>query len=264
MSERDLNIRDEGPRDALPVVLLHAFPLHGEQWEAQCAALAGRARTIRFDVRGFGESPLGTSAYFLEHLTDDLFAVLDRLSVRAALLCGLSMGGYMALRAVERDPARVCGLLLADTQALSDSDQAKLGRAETLRKLWADGRASFADATLKRSLSPRTFERNPELVTRIRSMIMAARDESIAAALAALATRTDTTASLTRIAVPTAVVVGEHDAITPPAVARTLAAQIRGAEVHELDDAGHLSNMEAPAAFNQILLQHLNRVATAS
>lgn len=263
MSERGLNVLDEGPRDALPVVLLHAFPLHGGQWDAQCAALAGRARTICFDVRGFGKSPL-TGPYFFEHLTDDLFALLDRLSVRAALLCGLSMGGYMALRAVEREPSRVRGLLLADTQALPDSDQAKLGRAETLRKLWADGRSSFADATLKRSLSPHTFEHNPELVAHIRSMIMAARDESIAAALAALATRTDTTATLPRVNVPTSVVVGEHDAITPPTVARTLAAHIPGAELHELHNAGHLSNLEDPGAFNQILLSLVERCSTAA
>lgn len=254
-------IHDAGARDKLPVVFLHAFPLHSGQWDAQREALRSRARVVSLDARGFGTSPPSATGYLLEHLVDDLFAALDALSIRSALLCGLSMGGYVALRAVERDPARVRGLVLADTQAAADSNEAKLGRAEALRKLWREGRESFAEANLKRALSPHTFERAPEVVERAKAMVLEASDEAIAAALAALATRTDLSESLSRIAVPTRVIVGSDDVITPPKVARALAAQIPGADVHELEHAGHLSNLEAPEAFNRLLIEQLERVA---
>lgn len=256
---RHLHVHESGSRSGIPIVFLHAFPLHDGMWDAQRGALS-RARCIGFDARGLGRSALTTHAFMLEHMVDDLFAVLDELGVASAVLCGLSMGGYVALRAVEREPERVRGLLLADTQAAADADQAKLARADGVRALRDGELGAYADAQLKRVLCSHTHAHKPHVVQAAREMILAARAEGISGALVALATRTDVSDGLAQIRVPTSVLVGNEDAVTPPAVARKLAAAIPGAELHVLEQAGHLSNLEAPEAFDQLLSQLVTRV----
>ena len=230
-------------------------------WSAQRDALLDKARFISFDVRGLGKSPLPVGPMMLEHVVDDLFALLDHLGIRSAMLCGLSMGGYVALRAVQREPARVSGLLLADTQAAADANEAKLKRADGVRKLLRDGVSSYADAFLPGALAKSTVQEAKPAFARARDLVLDSSAAGIAGGLVALATRTDVTAVLPRIAVPTRVLVGEHDAVTPPAVARALSEQIPGSDCHVLAGAGHLANLEAPDAFNRLLLEHVSRVA---
>jgi pimeloyl-ACP methyl ester carboxylesterase len=249
-----LRVIDEGDREQLPVVFLHAFPYHAGMWEGQRAALRGRARFVAYDARGMGPQAVHAAPFMLEHMVDDLLALLDRRGIERCLLCGLSMGGYVALRAVERAPERVVGLMLCNTQAGSDSDEAKLGRAAGVRLLASQGLAAFGEAQLARQLSPHTVGHAPDLLARLRAQIAESSAEGVAGCLVALATRTDQHEMLASIRVPTLVVVGEHDAITPPAVARALAARIPGAALHVLPQAGHLSNLEAESAFNALLL----------
>ncbi|HEY6876932.1 MAG TPA: alpha/beta fold hydrolase, partial [Polyangiales bacterium] len=147
----ELRFSDEGT--GVPVLFLHAFPYHRAQWEGQRAALYDRARFLSLDARGMGADTAPPRAYLLEHLVDDVLALLDQRGVSDAVLCGCSMGGYIALRLAERAPERVRGLLLVDTQAAADSDEAKLARAAGLRTLAHEGKAAFATAQLKRQLS---------------------------------------------------------------------------------------------------------------
>jgi 3-oxoadipate enol-lactonase len=261
MTELDFHHLEYGDRDALPVVFLHAFPYHGGMWDGQRAILADRVRFISFDVRGLGRSSLSRSAFMLEHLVDDLFALLDRLSIESAMLCGLSMGGYIALRAAQREPGRIRGLVLADTQSASDGNDAKLARAEGVRSVRRDGIDAFADGQLKRGLSPNTHANRPEIVARLRAMILESSPAGIEDALVALATRTDTTEDLAKITAPTCVLVGEHDVITPPSAARALAAGIPNARLHVLENAGHISNVEAALEWNRLLIEHVGRVS---
>jgi 3-oxoadipate enol-lactonase len=263
MAELDFHFQQEGDPAALPVVFLHAFPYHSGMWDEQRLAVSDRAHFIALDLGGLGPSPSRRGAYMLEHLVDDLIALLDHLSIPSAVLCGLSMGGYVALRAVERYPARVRGLLLADTQAASDSDAAKLARADGVRSLLRDGIGPFTEAQLKRGLSPYTHAQRPALLVRMRALCLQSEARAMASGLVALATRTDTTDTLARIAVPTSIVVGEHDVITPPATARALAERIPGADLHVLENAGHIANVEAPQAFNRVMLALLARVEAA-
>jgi 3-oxoadipate enol-lactonase len=261
MADLGIHVVDDGG-DQLPVLFLHAFPLHGGMWHAQRDALRGKARFISFDVRGLGKSkPRGPS--MLEHLVDDVLSVLDQQRVESALLCGLSMGGYVALRTIERAPERVRGLLLCDTQSAADSDEAKLKRAEGIRKLMREGVDAYAEGFMKSALSSRTLETRSDVVADVKRIILESTPEGVAGALMALATRTDTSGSLTRIRVPTRVLVGDHDTMTPPTMAHALATAIPGANVHELHGAGHLSNLECPDAFNALLIQHIERVARA-
>lgn len=242
---------DEGAGEA--VLLLHAFPYHHGMWAPQRAALSGRARALAFDARGLGARG-AVGAYMLEHTVDDALAVLDHAGVERAVLCGVSMGGYAALRLAQRAPERVRGLLLADTQAAADGDAAKLARAEGLRALARDGLPAFADAQLARQLSPHSRSHSPTLVSELRALILTSSAEGVASALVAIATRTDLASHLPEIRVPTRVVVGQDDLVTPPAAAEALARAIPGASLAVLERAGHLANLEAPEAFNAELL----------
>jgi pimeloyl-ACP methyl ester carboxylesterase len=251
---------DEGDKQALPVVFLHAFPYHSDMWQAQHPAILGVARFIAFDARGLGRRKSHTSAYMLEHTVDDLLALLDYLSIDKAVLCGLSMGGYVALRAVARAPERVRGLILANTQAASDTDAARLGRAEGVRVLERDGAEAFFEQQIKRQLSPHSQATRPELIARLKELTAGATEGGIAASLVAIATRSDQTEKLKEIRVPTLVIAGADDVIAPPAAAQFLAEQIPQATLHVLAKAGHLTNLEAETEFNGALTEFLARI----
>jgi pimeloyl-ACP methyl ester carboxylesterase len=262
MTKLAFHFHDDGS-DGHPVVFLHAFPLHSAMWRAQHEALSGVARCISFDVSGLGRSALPATPNMLEHLVDDLFSLLDFLQISSALLCGISMGGYIALRAVEREPARVSGLLLADTQAGADGNEAKQKRAAAIRALRADGSAPYVENFLKAALCPHTHEHQPHVVAAARALMLDSTAQGMAHGLAVLASRTDTTGALSGIRVPTRVVVGEQDAVTPVQVMREMADKILGADFHVLPNAGHLSNLEAPELFNRLLVEHVEHVRTA-
>ncbi len=250
---------DVGPRAGAPVVLLHAFPVCHEMWTAQIAALQDRYRVIALDVRGFGQSVDPTGQYLLETFVDDLMALLDHLEVRQAVLCGLSMGGYIALRAVEREPDQVRGLVLCDTRSEADSNDAKLKRGEAIRAIREHGLPAFAEKFLRVALAPETFETRPDVVTTLRSWILANHPMGVCGGLLAMAGRTDTTGSLSNIRVPTLLLVGDQDALTPPSVAHAMQARIPNAECHAIPGAGHMSNLEQPAVFNDRLREFLDQ-----
>jgi pimeloyl-ACP methyl ester carboxylesterase len=253
----DFPFIDEGDKHKPPVIFLHAFPYHSAMWAPQRRALRDHARFIAFDARGLGTRSAQSTAYMLENTVDDLLALLDQLAIERCVLCGLSMGGYAALRAVARAPGRVRGLLLADTQAPADSDAAKLTRAAGLHALLRDGSASFAQQQIQRQLSPYTLAHKPALVAELQAMAVSSSVAGIAASLVAIATRTDQGPSLPEIRVPTCVIVGADDLVTPPSAAQSLAERIPGAKLHVLKKAGHLSNLEAEDEFNRVLLEYL-------
>lgn len=252
---------DDGDAHALPVVFLHAFPYHSGMWEPQREALRGHARFIAFDAPGLGTRSGNTTAYMLEHVVDDLLALLDHLRIERCVLVGLSMGGYVALRAVTRAPERVRGLVLANTQAGADSDKSRLGRAEGLRALARNGAAAFVAAQVEKQLSPRTRSMSPEVGARLAALASDATDAGIAASLVAIATRGDHTSTLADIGVPTIVLAGAEDVVTPPALAEVLAQNIPNAVLHVLAGAGHISNLETEPEFTATLLAFLAQLA---
>jgi pimeloyl-ACP methyl ester carboxylesterase len=249
-----LLVRDLGPRAGVPVVLLHGFPMDGTMWRPQVAALEGEFRVVCWDARGHGRSGGGGAAVAFEWFVDDLLAVLDRLEIDRAVLVGLSMGGYTALRFAEREPSRVRALVLADTKSGADGNDARVKRAAGARKALSEGSRAFADGFLATAFAPGA---DPKVVASSKKVIAAMDPKAIASALVALATRTDTTESLATIQVPTLVIVGEKDALTPPSDSRALAAAIPGARLVEIPGAGHFSNLQAPGPFNAALLGFL-------
>ena len=245
-----------GPDTGCPILFLHGFPFNSDMWTPQIRRFSDHTRCIAYDIRGHGRTDIGDTHYTLEFFVDDLVALLDFLHVQQAIVCGLSMGGYIALRAIERYPQRVCGLVLCDTRSEGDSNEAKVKRSEAIQRLKAD-LTQFTDGFLKTALAEATFQNQPSVVEQIRNMILLNAPPAMAGTLLALAARTDTTAILPRIQVPTLVLVGAEDRITPPEVAQRMSTQIPNAKLQVIPNAGHLSNLENPAVFNTALASFL-------
>ncbi len=250
---------DAGDRSGMPVIFLHGFPFSHEMWTPQLGPVGQSHRAIAYDIRGHGMSDVGDGQYTIDGHVDDLFAFLDLLSIGECIAVGLSMGGYITLRALERDPGRFKGAVLCDTKSEADTDEAKIKRFETMKAVKRGGSVEFAEAFAHAVFWEGTFTSKPEVVASIKRVIGRTPPLSIAGTLLALASRTDTTPSLNSIAVPTLILVGEHDAVTPPAASRAMHERIPGSQLYVIPASGHMSNIENPEAFNEKLLAFLKR-----
>jgi 3-oxoadipate enol-lactonase len=234
-----------------PLVLLHAFPLARVMWRPQVEALAADHRVLAPDLRGFGGTSLFDGPPSVERMADDVAGWLDALGVtEPVVLGGLSMGGYVALAFERRHAARLRGLILADTRAEADSAEAKANRDRLIAFARSHPTSEVVEQLVPKLVSEATWERRPEVVDEVRRIGSAQSANGIIAALEALRDRPDSTSGLGKIAVPTLVVVGAADALTPPALAQGMVAAIPDARLATIEWAGHLSNLEQPEAFN--------------
>jgi pimeloyl-ACP methyl ester carboxylesterase len=242
-----------------PVVFLHAFPLDRTMWAPQTSALAGEWRCITIDTRGFGNS-LGAGPFGVDRYADDVLAVLDAAGVERATILGLSMGGYVALALWRRAPERVRALVLADTRPGADVPDTRERRRELIALAREKGVAAVVDRQLVGLLGKTTRDRHAEIESAVRAIGTRASAEGIVGALEALLARPDSTATLPTISVPTLVIVGDEDVLTPPKEARSMHGAIRRSRLEVITQAGHLSNMERPAAFNVVLSEFLRSI----
>jgi pimeloyl-ACP methyl ester carboxylesterase len=212
------------------------------------------ARVIVPDLRGFGESKASRSAESIDQYADDLAQLLDQIGIGAekVTLAGLSMGGYIVFAFLRRYQARVRAVVLADTRANADTDEARQGREKMARLAEEKGPAAIAEQMLPKLLSKNA---SAELRAKVRRLIEENNREGIAAALRAMATRPDARPQLESITVPTLVIVGSDDEVTPPDAARAMQQAIRGCKLVEIPRAGHLSNLECPEPFTAALLE---------
>jgi 3-oxoadipate enol-lactonase len=252
-----LSYADEGPGPA--VVLLHGYPLSRAMWAEQIPSLGAIYRVIAPDLRGHGNSPAPEGIYTIDEMADDVIETLDRLHIpEQVVLGGLSMGGYVALSIILRYPERVRALLLIDTQAGADSTEAAAGREVTAKAvLEANSAAPIVDGMIARLFSPVFRDHRPEKVEPLRTVMAQTTPRGIAGALRGMAKRPDRRADLAKIAVPTLVLVGEVDVITPPAVAKSLAEAIPGAQLDVIPGAGHMAPYENPSVANTVILRFL-------
>jgi 3-oxoadipate enol-lactonase len=239
------------------VVFVHAFPLGLFMWEAQAAALEATHTVVRFDDRGFGDTPAGDGLLTMERIADDAAALMDHLGISQAVVAGCSMGGYATLAFARRHPDRLKGLVLQDTKAGADNDEGRRNRAVLSDKVRKEGAAAVAEAFMPKLLGPTTQSEQPALVERVRDAILRTSPQGMIDALAGLAARADSTPSLREIRVPTLVVCGDEDTIIPMADSEGLHRGIGGSRFVVLPKAGHLSNLEQPAAYNEALIAFL-------
>jgi len=245
-----LHVVEKGDPAAPPVVFIHGFPFSHKMWASQVDAVSQSLRAIAYDVRGLGESSMGDGQYTIEGHVDDLIALLDHLEIPQCVVVGLSMGGYITLRALERNPERFRAAVLCDTRSEADTSEAKIMRARTMAAVKSRGSLWFAEDFIKKVFAPDSFTAVPEAVEMIRTTIAHTPPLAIAGMLLALAARTDTTPSLPAIRVPTLILVGEHDTTTPPDASRAMHERIPGSELHIIPRAAHMSPLENPDEVN--------------
>jgi pimeloyl-ACP methyl ester carboxylesterase len=239
-----------------PVILLHAFPLSADMWRSQLESVPDRWLFIAPDLRGLGPAH-GNPARSMDDLADAVFELLEALHIDSAALGGLSLGGYVAFAMMRRERERFSAIFLADTRAAADTDQARGARNRMLETVRARGADAVADEMLPKLLGESSRRDQPDLETRVRALIRSNTPEGIAGAIEATRDRADSTATLASIDVPTLILCGEEDTLTPPTEARSMQERIRRSNLVLLPRAGHLSNLEAPEQFSTALCDFL-------
>ena len=258
----DIEIAYEEAGIGLPVLWVHAFPCNRAFWAPQTRALLDHARCIAPDLRGFGGSTV-SGPWSMDQYADDLAGLLDVIGVRQAVIAGLSMGGYIAFAFWRRHRERVRALVLADTRAGADSEETRAKRVATIALARERGPGAVADAQITGLVGKTTRERHPDVVEHLHQILSTAPMEGICGAADAMLSRPDSTPTLATIDVPTLVVVGEEDAITPVKEARQMHEAIRGSRLEVIPGAGHASSFERPAAFNHLISEFLASLTLA-
>jgi 3-oxoadipate enol-lactonase len=243
VSGATLNYEERGT--GTPLVLLHGFPLDSRIWREQVAALSDRFRVIAPDLRGFGQSK-SNDAFTMESLADDVHALLADLRALPCVLGGLSMGGYVALAYAKKYPTDLRGLALIDTKAEGDTGEGKAGREKMIELARTQGTKAVADQMMPKMLAADADKTRPQVKRELDQIMNTQTPLTIEHALAAMRDRPDFVAHLPSIATLTVVIVGEHDAITPPAGAEKMSKAIPKSTYVVIHGAGHMSPMEQP------------------
>jgi pimeloyl-ACP methyl ester carboxylesterase len=234
------------------VALIHGFPLDSRMWDAQAAELSDCCRVIRPDLRGFGRSA-SQVPFSIESLADDLHELLKAIKAMPVVLAGLSMGGYVALAYARKYPTDLRGMILVDTRADGDTPEGKANRQKMIALARQSGSEAIADVMLPRLLAPDAPRSRPQVAKALRSLMESCPPKTIEHALMAMRDRPDQTPFLASIPVPTLIIVGDADAITPPEVARAMHEQVPNSHLEVIRGAGHMAPMEQPAQVNQAI-----------
>lgn len=256
LSSGTLHVEIQG--SGSPILFVHGFPLDGRMWDAQVERFSQDFQTIVPDLRGFGKSGSVAPGEVLgmDRYADDLNELLDRLGVTEKIcFCGLSMGGYVTWQFWKKYRDRLNSLVLCDTRAVADSDEAKENREKTAKMVEERGNDPLAEAMSPKLFAPQTPS---DVLSQVGEMIREASVGGVAAASRGMATRPDVSDWLGEIDLPCLLVVGEHDAISSPAEMKEIAESISGSRFVEIPDAGHMSPMENPKAFNAALADFLS------
>jgi 3-oxoadipate enol-lactonase len=240
----------------MPVAFIHGFPHNRSLWAPQVSGMLDRARCIAPDLRGFGDSSRN-GPFSIDQFADDVAMLLRSLGVTRTVVVGLSMGGYIAFSMWRRHRALVRGLVLADTRAGADTDEARAKRRALIEVARTRGSGAVADGQVTGMIGKTTREKRPGMIDEVHRMLESASVEGIVGALEAMIARPDSTPTLATIDVPTLVVVGSEDVLTPPSEAEILHEAIRNSRLEVIEQAGHVSNLERPAAFNHVLSEFL-------
>jgi len=242
------------------IIFIHGFPFNKNSWRPQLSALADYVTGIAIDVRGHGNSTSGHGYFSIDVFAKDLRVFIENLKLKKVILCGVSMGGYISLRTYQLIPDRVSGLILSDTHSKADDNAGKQKRFDSIQAILQFGRRPFAIGFIENLFSKKSIEEQPEIVELIKSSIRRNNVSTICATLLALASRTDTSDSLENIKVPTLVVRGKEDKITPEKLMEEMANAIPGAEFIQFENCGHLPNLEDAVKFNQLLAQFIQKI----
>lgn len=241
----------------IPIIFLHGFPFDKTMWSAQLEYLKSSYRLIACDIRGFGKSTDEETPLNISLFADDLIEFMNKLEIDKAVICGLSMGGFITLNVAKRFPDRFEALILCDTQCMADTPEIKAKRIENISEIESKGAADFNEGFIKNVFHKDSLINKKELVDDLRNVVFANSDRIIMQGLLALAVRTETCSTLNKITIPTLIICGREDTVTPLEKSEYLKQHIQGATLEIIDDAGHVSNLEQPNKFNECLSEFL-------
>lgn len=248
-------------KGAPALLFVHGFPLDHSMWKYQVAEFSADHEVLAPDLRGFGKSGRAEGKLTMEHFADDLSHMLDAAGVKGKIvLVGLSMGGYVALEFAHKYRDKLKGLILADTRAGADTPEAAEGRRTMAGRVEKEGVVPVVEGMFPKLLGPDSKKNNPADAEHLWQGMMACHPESVAAALRGMAERKDHRENLAAIQVRTLVIVGEHDAITPPAESQAMAKAIPNAELVEIPAAGHMAPLEQPVPVNKAIRAFLKKL----
>ncbi|MBI5726845.1 MAG: alpha/beta fold hydrolase [Ignavibacteriales bacterium] len=253
-----LSVFPEGDNKNPAILFVHCFPFDHFMWDAQIAELKQNYYCISYDLRGLGKSEVGNGQFSIEMFVDDIMTILNTLKIKRAVIRGLSMGGYIALRAIEREPERFNGLILLDTKADADDNANKIRRATAVKHLLTHGSAGYVKAFVPNTMPDSSMKKLGQQYTDMIDRLILASPVGIAGCQLAMAARTDTNEALLNISVPTLLMCGEFDSLSPVIHMRAMAGKIRDAEFVVIKDAGHMTPLEQPETVNSIMSTFLS------
>jgi pimeloyl-ACP methyl ester carboxylesterase len=255
-----LSVFLEGNSKNKSIIFLHGFPYDHTMWKAQIDELSEKYFCVTYDIRGLGESPVGDGQFTMESFVDDLETIINELKLDKLILCGLSMGGYIGLRALEKFENKFSAVVLCDTRADADGNEGKLKRASAIKRINKEGLEPFTKDFIT-SCYGEHYKKNKKEDFEKRIAKSSAFDPvGVKGSLLAMLGRNDTTEYLNKIEIPALVICGEFDALTPPAVMKTLADKINGAEFVVIKNCGHMSPIEKPKEVNEAIKNFLKNI----
>jgi pimeloyl-ACP methyl ester carboxylesterase len=252
---------DDFGTGTIPIIFIHGFPFDKSSWEPQLEFLSQTQRVIAYDIRGFGKSSVGDEEQTISLFAGDLIRLMDALQIPQAIVCGLSMGGYIVLNAVTRHPERFKAIILSDTQCIADTPEVKANRYKTIYQINEQGLNGFTENFIKNIFADKTYSTNNELVENIKAVILSNSAKSVTATLTAIAERVETCSLLMRNILPTLILCGTEDKLTPFVQSEFLSITLKNSKLHSIENAGHLSNLEQPDEFNKCISDFISGLA---
>jgi 3-oxoadipate enol-lactonase len=252
-----LSVFLEGNSKNKAIVFVHGFPYDHTMWKSQVDELSEKYFCISYDIRGLGETPIGDGQFTMESFVDDLEKVIDELKLVKPILCGLSMGGYISLRALERIENKFSAVILCDTRADADGNEGKLKRAGAIKRINLEGLAPFTKDFITNCYGNIYKQIHKDEFEKRIAKSSAFNPVGVKGSLLAMLSRTDTSDYLDKIKIPALVICGEFDALTPPPVMKAMAEKINGAEFVIIKDSGHMSPIENPNEINKAINKFL-------
>lgn len=255
-----LSVFLEGSSKNKSILFIHGFPFDHTMWKAQIEMLKEKYFCVAYDIRGLGESPAGDGQYTMESFVDDLALIIDELKLDKPILCGLSMGGYIALRALEKFEEKLSAVILCDTRSEADNNEGKLKRAAAIKRINTEGLSPFAKEFITNCYGDYYKQHQKEEFENRITKSSAFNPIGVKGSLLAMLGRSDTTEYLNKIKIPALVICGESDALTPPPVMKAMADKINGAEFVLIKNSGHMSPIENPQEVNDAIEKFLERL----
>lgn len=242
------------------IIFIHGFPFDKKMWDLQIDYFKKDYHCNSYDIRGLGESPVGDGQFTMERFVDDLFDIIETFKITKPIVCGLSMGGYIALRAIERNEEIFKAVILCDTKSEADNNAGKINRANGIKEINDIGAEKFAENFVRKCFSKNFIATNKKEYAEVLNRSKKSNPIGLKGCLLAMAGRTDTTDYLDKIKIPALVFCGEEDKLTPPAVMKVMADKITSSKFHIIPRAGHITPVENSGFFNSQMEEFLKLI----